>query len=52
MTPLEEYFERVRRLRGIELVGIIELGDAWDETDGKKNREKQSQDKEADRDAG
>lgn len=38
--PEEEYFERVRRLYGYELVGIIELGDAWDEADGKEGRDK------------
>lgn len=51
MTP-EEYFERIRRLYGYELVGIIELGDAWDETDGKESREQQSQGKEDTHDAG
>lgn len=44
VTPLEEYFERIRQAYGIELVGIIELRD---ETDGGR----QSEDKENDHDA-
>lgn len=44
MTPLEEYFERIRQAYGIELVGIIELRD---EADGGR----QSEDKENDHDA-
>lgn len=44
MTPLEEYFERIRQAYGIELVGIIELRD---EMDGGR----QSEDKENDHDA-
>lgn len=31
MTPLEEYFERIRQAYGIELVGTVELGDARNE---------------------
>ena len=49
--PEEEYFERVRRLYGYELVGIIELGDVWDEADGKEGRDKQSEGGENDHDA-
>lgn len=51
VTPLEEYFERIRQAYGIELVGIIELGDAWDEADGKEGRDKQSEGGENDHDA-
>lgn len=50
MTP-EEYFERIRRLYGYELVGIIELGDAWDEIDGKEGHDRQSEGREANHDA-
>ena len=39
MTPLEEYFERIRQAYGIEFVGTIELRD---EADGGR----QSEDKE------
>ena len=51
MTP-EEYFERIRRLYGYELVGIIELGDTWDEADDRGSCEQQSQGKEDTHDAG
>lgn len=44
MTPLEEYFERIRQAHGIELVGTVGLRD---ETDGGR----QSEDKENDHDA-
>lgn len=50
--PLEEYFERIRQAYGIELVGIIELGDMWIETDGKEGHGRQSRDGEDDYDAG
>lgn len=50
MTP-EEYFERIRRLYGYELVGIIELGDTWDEADDRESRGQQSQSKEDAHDA-
>lgn len=49
--PEEEYFERVRRLYGYELVGIIELGDTWDEADDRESRGQQSQSKEDTHDA-
>jgi hypothetical protein len=52
VTPLEEYFERIRQAYGIELVGIIELGDMWNETDGKEDHGRQSRDGEDDYDAG
>lgn len=52
VTPLEEYFERIRQAHGIELVGIIELGDMWIETDGKEDHGRQSRDGEDDYDAG
>ncbi|OSG90868.1 hypothetical protein [Bifidobacterium adolescentis] len=46
MTPLEEYFERIRQAHGIELVGIIELRDARNEADDRKGRGGQLEDKE------
>lgn len=52
MTPLEEYFERIRQAYGIELVGTVELGDMWNETDGKEDHGRQSRDEEDDYDAG
>lgn len=52
VTPLEEYFERIRQAYGIELGGIIELGDMWIETDGKEDHGRQSRDGEDDYDAG
>lgn len=52
MTPLEEYFERIRKAYGIELVGTVELGDMWNETDGKEDHGRQSRDEEDDYDAG
>lgn len=52
MTPVEEYFERIRQAYGIELGGIIELGDMWIETDGKEDHGRQSRDGEDDYDAG
>lgn len=51
VTPLEEYFERIRQAYGIELVGIIELGDMWNETDGKEDHGRQSRDGEDGHDA-
>lgn len=50
MTP-EEYFERIRRLYGYELVGIIELGDTWDETDDRESHDRQSEGGENDHNA-
>lgn len=44
MTPVEEYFERIRQAYGIELVRTVELRD---EADGGR----QSEDKENDHDA-
>ena len=52
VTPLEEYFERIRQAYGIELVGIIELGDMWNETDGKEDHGRRSRDRKDDYDAG
>lgn len=52
VTPLEEYFERIRQAYGIELVGIIELGDMWNETDGKEDHGRRSRDGKDDYDAG
>lgn len=52
MTPVEEYFERIRQAHGIELVGIIGLGDMWIETDGKEDHGRRSRDGEDDYDAG
>ena len=52
VKPLEGYFERIRQAHGIELVGIIELGDMWIETDGKEDHGRQSRDEEDDYDAG
>lgn len=52
VTPLEEYFERIRQAYGIELVGTVELGDMWNETDGKEDHGRQSRDGEDDYDAG
>ena len=46
MTPLDEYFERIRQAHGIELVGIIELRDARNEADDRKGRGGQLEDKE------
>lgn len=46
VTPLEEYFERIRQAYGIELVGIIELRDARNEADDRKGRGGQLEDKE------
>lgn len=43
MAPLEEYFERIRKAYGIELVGTIELRDTRDETDDEEDRGEQSQ---------
>lgn len=37
VTPLEEYFERIRQAYGIELVGTVELRDARNEADDRKN---------------
>lgn len=52
VTPLEEYFERIRQAYGIELVGTVELRDMWNETDGKEDHGRQSRDGEDDYDAG
>ena len=52
VTPLEEYFERIQQAHGIELVGIIGLGDMWIETDGKEDHGRRSRDGEDDYDAG
>lgn len=46
VTPLEEYFERIRQAYGIELVGTVELGDARNEADDRKGRGGQLEDKE------
>lgn len=46
MTPLEEYFERIRQAYGIELVGTVELRDARNEADDRKGRGGQLEDKE------
>ena len=46
VTPLEEYFERIRQAYGIELVGIIELRVARNEADDRKGRGWQLEDKE------
>lgn len=52
VTPLEEYFERIRQAYGIELVGTIESGNMRNETDGKEDHGRQSRDGEDDDDAG
>lgn len=52
VTPLKEYFEHIRQAYGIELVGTVELGDMWNETDGKEDHGRQSRDEEDDYDAG
>lgn len=52
VKPLEGYFERIRQAYGIELVGTVELGDMWNETDGKEDHGRQSRDGEDDYDAG
>lgn len=52
MTPLEEYFERIRQAYGIELVGTVELGDARNEADDRKGHGRQSRGGEDDYDAG
>lgn len=46
VTPLEEYFERIRQAYGIELVGTVELRDARNEADDRKGRGGQLEDKE------
>ena len=46
VTPLEEYFERIRQAYGIELVGTVELRDARNEADDRKGRGRQLEDKE------
>lgn len=51
MTPLEEYFERIRQAYGIELVGTVELRNARNEADDRKGRRGQSEDKEDGHDA-
>lgn len=51
MTPLEEYFERIRQAYGIELVGTVELRNAQNEADDRKGRGGQLEDKEDGHDA-
>lgn len=46
MTPVEEYFERIRQAYGIELVRTVELRDARNEADDRKGRRGQLEDKE------
>lgn len=46
MTPLEEYFERIRQAHGIELVGTVGLRGARNEADDRKGRGGQLEDKE------
>ena len=46
VTPLEEYFERIRQAYGIELVGTVELRNARNEADDRKGRGGQLEDKE------